>query len=147
VIGKLHHEAPGIDLRGTFLSAAFVVGMVILSCIAGRQVYRLLLHPSSERSATPLYGEGLALPVEPRLEGIEMMTAANTTSTATTNTDALNRYGWIDREKRIVRIPIQRAMELAIERGWLRSAIPSAEETRSTQADSSNSPAKSNSSQ
>ena len=43
--------------------------------IVSREVYSGLLRPSSERSPTPLYGEGLVLPAEPRLEGIEMMSA------------------------------------------------------------------------
>jgi hypothetical protein len=38
--------------------------------------------------------------------------------------DQLQKYGWVDREKKIVHIPIQRAMDLAIERGMLPSATP-----------------------
>jgi hypothetical protein len=85
------------------------------------------LHRPGDRSPTPLYGEGLTLPVEPRLEGIEMMSAGST-APSFVNNDRLQRYGWIDREKKTVHIPIQRAMDLAIERDWLRSTAPTQNE-------------------
>jgi hypothetical protein len=31
--------------------------------------------------------------------------------------DALNNYGWVDRSRGIVRVPIDRAMELLLKRG------------------------------
>jgi hypothetical protein len=122
-IANLHHEGPTIDIARTLFSAAVVVATVLLSCVASRAIYTVLLRHTSDRSRTPLHGEGLILPVEPRLEGIEMMSAVGAASSAA-NDDRLQTYGWIDREKKIVRIPIQRAMELAVERGWLRSMLP-----------------------
>ena len=123
----LHHEGPAIDIPRTLFSAAVVIATVVLSCIASRAVYSALFHPPSDRSPTPLYGEGLTLPVEPRLEGIEMMSAGST-AISSTNDDRLQKYGWINREKKTVYIPMQRAMDLAIERDWLRSAAPTQNE-------------------
>ncbi len=121
--GAVHYEKPTIDTKRTLLSAAVVVATIVMSGVVARETYLGLRRPPIERSSTPLYGEGLVLPAEPRLEGIEMMSA---TSTANLNAEEnrLQNYGWIDREKRIVHIPIQAAMELAIEQGWLRSAVP-----------------------
>jgi hypothetical protein len=118
---NLRHEAPTIDVPGTLLSAAVVLATVVLSCIAGRAVYSALSLPPKDRGPTPLYGEGLTLPPEPRLEGIEMMSAASATRSAIDD-NRLQKYGWTDREKKIVHIPIGRAMDLAIGRDWLRSA-------------------------
>lgn len=35
--------------------------------------------------------------------------------------EAANSYGWVDRKKEIARVPIERAMELALEKGALKS--------------------------
>jgi hypothetical protein len=94
--------------------------MIVLSCVASGAIYRAILRPPNERSPTPITGEGLVLPNAPRLEGIEKMSAA----TSAPIDDHLQKYGWVDREKKIVHIPIQRAMDLAIERDWLRAAKP-----------------------
>ena len=120
---RLHYEGPAIDTRRTLFSAAVVVATVVVSCVVSREIYSGMVRPSIDRSSTPLYGEGLVLPAEPRLEGIEMMSATGT-ATSAAGEDRLQKYGWIDREKKTIHIPIQKAMELAIEQGWLRSTTP-----------------------
>ena len=117
-----HHESPEPDLATTLISTGAIIITVILACIASWVVYQAVVRPANERDLTPLYGEGLTLPVEPRLEGIEMMSAArNEAAPADAAANQLQTFGWVDREKRVVRIPIRQAMELAIERGWLSS--------------------------
>jgi hypothetical protein len=95
--------------------------MIILSAIVSHWVFYAYLQPIGERSATRLSGEGLVLPPSPQLEGVEMMsgTEANTAPSATAQ--HLQTYGWIDRDKRLIRVPIDRAMKIAIERNWLPS--------------------------
>jgi hypothetical protein len=52
-----------------------------------------------------------------------MMSAENETSSPQVAPDnRLQTYGWTDRDKRTVHIPIVRAMQLAIEQKWLPSA-------------------------
>src|SRR4029079_11561512 len=111
-----HHESPEPDLPITLISTGAIIATVILACIASWVVYQAVVRPANERDQTPLYGEGLTLPAEPRLEGIEMMSGSNESTVPAAAVDRLKTYGWVDREKRVVRIPIQRAMELAIER-------------------------------
>lgn len=123
-----HHEGPAIDTARTLFWAGVVIATVVLSCLASRAVYSALFLGPSDRSPTPLYGEGLTLPAEPRLEGIEMMSAASA-GTSPANDDRSQKYGWIDRDKKTVHIPIQRAMDLAIERGWLRNTSPIQDQT------------------
>jgi hypothetical protein len=94
-----------------------------------------MLRPPDDRSPTPINGKGLVLPNAPRLEGIEKMSAATPTAT----NDQLQKYGWVDREKKIVHIPIQRAMDLAIKRDWLPSAKPTQNSSK-TSTDKSSSP-------
>jgi hypothetical protein len=114
------HETPSVDTRGTLASAALVITTIVLCCLASGPIYRATLRRPGDRSPTPINGKGLILPAEPRLEGIEKMSAA----TSAPIDDHLQKYGWVDREKKIVHIPIQRAMDLAIERDWLRAAKP-----------------------
>lgn len=49
--------------------------------------------------------------------GIEPFPWAERDVLLTEQADRLNSYGWIDRETGVVRIPLERAMELLVERG------------------------------
>ncbi len=116
------HESPEVDLPRTVLAASGIAAMIILSAIVSHWVFDALLHPIGERSATPLSGEGLVLPPSPQLEGIEMMSGSPSNDTQMAAAKRLQSYGWIDRDKGVIRLPIERAMEIAIERDWLPSA-------------------------
>jgi hypothetical protein len=119
------HSTPEINVSNTLLSAGAVIATVLICCLAGNWVFGAMLKPSAERSPTPLNGAGLVLPAQPRLEGIEMMSAENGTSPPQVAPDnRMQTYGWTDRDKRTVHIPIARAMQLAIEQNWLPSAPP-----------------------
>lgn len=117
--GNTSHETPGVDMRLTLFSAAGIVATVIVGCIISGAIYGVKLRPASERSPTPLDGKGLSPPAGPRLEGIELMSGPREDAVPAAAADRLKTYGWVDRQEGIVRIPIQRAIELAIERHWL----------------------------
>jgi hypothetical protein len=117
------HESPEVDVARTILSTAAVAATVVITCIVSRWVFFGLVKPLGERSATPLYGDGLVLPPAPRLEGIEMMSDLPLNNEQVAAVRQLQTYGWADRDKRLVRIPIERAMQLAIERDWLPSVV------------------------
>ncbi len=116
------HEYTDINSGWTVFSVAVVAALVIGCCVVGRWIFGELLEPADKRSNTSLTGEGLVLPPKPRLEGIEMISAANEENNARiveqqTELEQLQTYGWVNKEQRIVRIPIQRAMQLMIENG------------------------------
>ena len=137
------HEDPSVDTFGLLIWAAGLTIAITVACLVSHWLFNAWLLPESERSITPINGEGLTLPAEPRLEGIEMMSHAEPTN-AVPDATQLKTYGWVDREKGIVRIPINRAMELAIERNLLPSAgAPPAttQPSGSVQAPNSNAPA------
>ena len=79
----------------------------------------------------PVGGNLTVLPPEPRLEGIDELEAANTSDLnlqsprrrLVAEQQQLNRFGWTDREKKIVHIPIRAAMQIAIERKLFPVAI------------------------
>src|SRR5690349_21876790 len=101
-VGSLHYEQPAIQIGRTLFWVATVVVTVVLSAVVGHEVYVGLVRPTRERSATPLSGKGLVLPAEPRLEGIAMMSVDRATDQASDEA-RLQKYGWVDRDKKIVR--------------------------------------------
>jgi hypothetical protein len=97
--------------------------MVLAACVVSRWIFDFMAKPFNERSAISMYGDGLVLPPPPRLEGIEMVSGIGK-DVQPPPTAQLQSYGWTDRDKRLIRVPIDRAMRLAIELNWLPSAAP-----------------------
>jgi len=110
----------GIALAGAALVLATVVILAI--CVAIFNYYTARTGGNQgEIPPLPLAERG-KLPPAPRLEGLEKVTEAE--SSPETDTPP-HDYGWVDEEKRMVRIPIARAMQLALKR--LHGAAPPAE--------------------
>jgi hypothetical protein len=127
---SLGHESADVNVWPTILSTASIAATIVVTCIVSRWVFDLLAKPSNQRSATPLYGEGLVLPPSPRLEGVDMLSGIENNESAVAGAQ-LQSYGWTDRDKRLVRIPIDRAMQLAVELNWLPSSAPKPESDQS----------------
>ncbi len=62
----------------------------------------------------PLLEEAQSLPPQPRLQ---RNPAYDMSQMHAENEAILNSYGWVDKQAGIVRIPIEQAMELTLERG------------------------------
>ena len=117
------HERRDVELRvvvalglgiAIFLTVATLASRLAFGYLAGRE-RALDAPPSALHDARPT-PKGPRLQVAPRVD-LESMRAEE---------DAiLHSYGWIDREGGVVRIPIERAMELLAERG-LPSPAPQA---------------------
>jgi hypothetical protein len=110
------HETTDVNVRGVFifgaglLATAAVVHLLVWALFAyftGREAERPRVYPLAAESEQ-------RLPPEPRLqtdprEDLRRLREAE---------DAvLTSYGWIDRDAGIVRIPIEEAMRLTVERG------------------------------
>jgi hypothetical protein len=124
----LKYEAPNVDTWRVLFWAAVVTATVIVCVVISHIMYVRLLRPVNERSITPLMGQDLVLPAEPRLEGVRMMSSNGAANPVGNDEVRLQKYGWVDRDKKIVHIPIQQAMKLAIEQDWLRSRAPVAQD-------------------
>jgi hypothetical protein len=123
VARSLGHELPKVNPAPVIISTAAVAATILIACLASRWIFDFMVKPSNERSATSMYGEGLVLPPSPRLEGIEMVSGIGKDEQPAP-TSQLQSYGWTDRDKRLIRVPIDRAMRLAIELNWLPSKSP-----------------------
>jgi hypothetical protein len=116
VYQEIRHELRDVTVRpivgfciGLFLLMAFSfwVTRVMFNYFAAREAKSASWTPSLMR-------ERPQLPPEPRLEvlpvrDLKQMRAAEE--------NILHSYGWVNQQSRIVRIPIERAMQLIAERG------------------------------
>ena len=102
---------PGtIALFGIGLAVVIGAAVVITSLFVH---YRALQHSRQETAVPRLAGEREATP-EPRLQvdapnELRQMRAAEDA--------ALNSYGWVDKEAGVVKIPVDRAMEILAKKG------------------------------
>lgn len=66
----------------------------------------------------PILGEPEPMPSAERLAGprLQISPARDLNELQAAEDEALNSYGWVDRDNGIVRIPIERAMEVLVER-------------------------------
>jgi hypothetical protein len=112
----LGYEVRDVNLRNLIrLSLILIVVVVIVFVLIGL-LYSFLNYNQIARSGPPppLLEEAQGLPPGPLLQRdpeVDMQEM-------TTEQDAiLNSYGWVDKEAGVVRIPIERALELTLERG------------------------------
>jgi hypothetical protein len=108
------HEQSDVNIRGIVV---FAVGLVVVAIVIHIGLYRLLEFYREDApretpvAVAPRPEEQVAAPrlrIAPRADLAEMRAAEER---------QLTTYGWLDKEKRSVRIPIDRAMELLAERG------------------------------
>lgn len=114
---SIGHETDTGDVRAISLTAlALAIGMALtLILVAGIFQY-LRHHPSVVLPANPLSeADRQQFPPEPR---IEEHPANDLDALHSHEEHILSTYGWTDKKAGIVRIPIDRAMELQLERGF-----------------------------
>ncbi len=111
------HETRDISVRGVVLFGASLAMAAVLIHVAIWGLYRYMTAEADagETVEYPLaVGAGRQLPPAPRLQvqPREELKALRREEEA-----VLNRYAWVDAGTGIVRIPIERAMALVLERG------------------------------
>jgi hypothetical protein len=110
------HEHGGINVRAIGI---FVVGLILLtvaSTFVLNNLFRYFEMRENANQSPPTGSDIVApkLPPEPRLQDnavqdLQQMRAAED--------QLLNSYGWVDQRKGVVRIPINRAIDLLAQRG------------------------------
>jgi hypothetical protein len=112
-----HHEESDVDIRGILIFAA---GLVVTAVVISFVVWVLFryLNAREARQQPPEFplaaAEEHRLPPEPRLqtdprEDLQELRDAEQ--------QVLTTYGWVDRTDGVVRIPIDEAMKLTVQRG------------------------------
>lgn len=110
------HELRDISFRPIVRAAIGLVILIVFSLVAMRILfsYYALREAASSRPASPLAAEfARSEPPQPRLQTapIEDLRKLRKVEDA-----LLASYGWVDRKHSVVRIPIEQAMKLAVER-------------------------------
>jgi hypothetical protein len=113
--GEVRHETTDVNVRTVAWGLVSVGLLVVLAALLLVGVFRYFaeraerqdpeLHPlAAERPEPP----GPRLQPDPAVDMRQMRQSEE---------QLLNSYGWVDRERGLVRIPIERAMELVEQRG------------------------------
>jgi hypothetical protein len=122
---RLLHETRDANIQGVF---AFGVGLVVMGVVVSVVVWLLFrsLSAGQTRAGAPQYpsapttSQGLPapgqepLPPEPRLQ---VHPREDLIDLRRHEDETLESYGWVDRNAGLVRIPIEEAMRIAVERG------------------------------
>jgi hypothetical protein len=113
----VHHEESDVNIRGIF---GFAAGLAIAVAFVAFVVWVLFTYFASReaRKSTPEYPLAVQqenrLPPEPRLQTNPRQ---DLTDLRSQEDQILDTYGWVDRNAGTVRIPIEQAMKLTLQRG------------------------------
>jgi hypothetical protein len=122
---EVHHEESDVNIRAIFGFGAALIVVAVVVHIAIWGLYRFFDSRASQQVAAtyPLaVGQGDRRPPEPRLQ---TQPREDLAALRAREDETLRSYGWVDRNAGVVRIPIDRAMELTLERG-----LPARQEPR-----------------
>src|SRR5262249_11173196 len=113
----VRHEESDVDIRGIL---GFAVGLIVVAIIVDLLVWVLFRYLDAREGrqtaveSPPAAQQPQRLPPEPRLqtnprEDLRELRAGED--------ETLTTYGWVDRNNGVVRIPIDEAMKLVVQRG------------------------------
>lgn len=156
---ETHHEKSDVNVRALLWAVALFVVFGIVSHFALWGLYEAFVHMQGTAKKNPpltamVRPETMSVPQnQPLLQPFPRKDARGVVVPPFTSTpvsdlaemrameeQALHTYGWIDREKGVVRIPIDDAKQLAVQRGFAVQAPTPMSDTRTT-AGTANAPA------
>ena len=116
--GHVGHEESDVNVRAIFGFGAGLTGLGLVVALVVWALFAYLTREANQASGGRAYplaaGQGEHLPPEPRLqttprEDLKALRSAED--------ELLNGYSWVDRNAGVVRIPIDQAMRLTLQRG------------------------------
>lgn len=116
VTGERGHETRdfSMDLATYFVISLFIL-MVIASFLMGRMFdYLAAQHAREDVPPPPL---AYTRPLEPPAPRLQVNPSLELSEVRQTEEALLTSYGWVQKEAGVVRIPIERAKQLLLERG------------------------------
>ena len=121
----VHHEESDVDIRAIF---GFGIGLAVAGIVISFVVWLLFQYfeARESRKVTPEFPlaaqQENRLPPEPRLQ---TNPRADLADLRAQEESVLETYGWVDKNASVVRIPIEEAMKLTVQRG-----LPARQERR-----------------
>ncbi len=113
-----NHQEDGIDFGGIMKAGAGLTVMTVLTYLVVWGAYLALASATDKVSTARQYPMAIGLenrvPPEPRLQTDPKQELKDLRAR---EADTLDHYSWIDKNAGVVRIPIESAMKLALERG------------------------------
>jgi hypothetical protein len=115
VVTGVGHETRDVRMGPIVWWGVGLLGLIAFTLVAMLLLMRFYdVREASESTASPLAGQyGLAQPPEPRLQTNAWQDLATFRAA---EDDVLHSYGWVDQQAGVVRIPIDRAMQLLVQR-------------------------------
>jgi hypothetical protein len=114
----VHHEESDVDIRAIFRFAAGLVALAVVVYLAVWILFGYLARREDRASAGRTYplaaGQEDRLPPEPRLQ---INPRQDLKDLRAAEDELLKGYQWVDRNAGVVRIPIDEAMRLTLQRG------------------------------
>ncbi|MFZ0960031.1 MAG: hypothetical protein WAO35_03940 [Terriglobia bacterium] len=109
------YEDSDVSVGRLFLFAAGVVGLVVFGVLVSAAVFHFFVqHQSLGPPASP-FEDVRTLPPEPRLQTAAPLDLKRYRAD---QEKLLQGYGWVDSQAGIVRIPVDRAMDLMLQKGY-----------------------------
>ena len=122
---EVHHEESDVDIRAILGFGAGLIVIAVLINLVTYVLFRYFDRREAQR-VTPQYPLAVAqenrVPPEPRLQTNPRQDLADLRAR---EDETLNSYGWVDKNAGFVRIPIDEAIKLTLERG-----LPTRQETK-----------------
>lgn len=112
---EVRHEHTDVDLRRITYWGAGLTALVVLILAFLLWLFGLFSERETRQGRSP-QGIPKSAP-ESRAPRLQLSPRADMAELRAAEDKILNNYGWIDKEKGVVRIPIERAMEITIQRG------------------------------
>lgn len=108
------HERRDADIRRLTISLVGLFVLLVISLLAMGWMFRHLAAREERAGAIATLPAEREIPPAPRLQ---VAPATELERVRKAEAAVLNSYGWVDRKAGVVRIPVERAMEILAERG------------------------------
>ena len=109
------YEDSDVSMKQLFAFAAGVVALILLGVVGSAMVFKVFVHhPPTGAPASP-FEDVRELPPDVRLQTNAPLDLKRYRDD---QDKILNGYGWVDPHAGVVRIPIERAMELLVQKGY-----------------------------
>jgi hypothetical protein len=108
------HESRDADIRKLTYLALGILALIIFGFVVTEIVFYVFVGRQKVTAPRALFTAGARMPPPPRLQehpGVDLQFYLNE------QTQILDTYGWVDRQRGIARVPIAEAMTLLLQRG------------------------------
>ena len=112
----VRHETSDVNIRAIF---GFGIGLAMTTVGIGFAVWLLFQYFTAREARTVFTEYPLAVqePRQPPGPRLQTNPRQDLSDLRAREDERLNSYGWVDKNTGVVRIPIERAMQLVVERG------------------------------